>query len=261
MIIDLKTDQGLAGAVRTAQARYEADYVGWQQRVAEFIAWVEGLDRDGRADEAFQRALWDDNPISAVGMGRIDVSAAVADPAFRDWLAEQSVQPLPADQDTRVRHLENIYAGLQERLRRYCRRQPHLKIFRVLAALFPDDLTCMVDMGKAERLARALLGARHGAVERHLLIRRRLDQVLGPPSADLQGKAERMRLPWLLYRLDSEDDDEPITVDSRLPGGERLLPLPAARRRKSLTALSGGLSHVLACLEAARDGLIREDLH
>jgi hypothetical protein len=57
MIMDLKTDQGLAGAVRTAQARYEADYVGWQQRVAEFIAWVEGLDRVGRADEAFQRAL------------------------------------------------------------------------------------------------------------------------------------------------------------------------------------------------------------
>ena len=55
-------------------------------------------------------------------------------------------------------------------------------------------------------------------------------------------------------------DDERTVSPSVLPGEERLVPLPAARRRKGLTGVSGGRQALLNILEFCRDGVTREAL-
>ena len=54
--------------------------------------------------------------------------------------------------------------------------------------------------------------------------------------------------------------DERTVAPHVLPGEERLVPLPAARRRKGLTGISGGRQALLNILEFCRDGVTREEL-
>ena len=92
---DLTTDEGLATAAKAAENDYAGkDYVQtWRRDLASFLERVASLNGPQRAAEAFQRELWDANPVSGVGQGAIDVSAAIADAGFRDWLASRSLEP------------------------------------------------------------------------------------------------------------------------------------------------------------------------
>ena len=260
---DLTTDEGLATAARAA----ENDYAGkdivqaWRRDLAAFMARVASQDAQQRAEEAFQHELWDENPVSGVGQGTIDVSAAIADPGFRNWLATRSLEPPPDGPTEREGHFEALYNDLIERLKPFCpSRTPRLKIFRVLAALFPNDFTCLTHRTKAAQFAKRLTGTRHGEVQRQLEIRRRLDAALGLPGPGWDAIAQRMTLPWLLYEASNETPPEERTVEDGIPEQARLVPLPAARRRRGLTSLSGGLPFLMACLELAKDGVSRDDL-
>ena len=105
------TDEELAQAANAAEDNYAGvDWVtNWRHEVAVFLERTAGLDLAGRAAEPFQRDLWDANPLSGIGLGRIDVSAAIVDPEFRQWLAERSLEPLPDGFEGRRQHLEAIY--------------------------------------------------------------------------------------------------------------------------------------------------------
>jgi hypothetical protein len=95
-------------------------------------------------------------------------------------------------------------------------------------------------------------------VERHLWVRERLDRVLGPAKTDPKSLAERISLPWMLYarfvRADSTEKETPVDEQSQL------LPLPAARRRRGLTAIRGLFPAVLSTLEFMREGVTRQEL-
>ncbi|MYF71313.1 MAG: hypothetical protein F4181_15745 [Proteobacteria bacterium] len=70
-----------------------------------------------------------------------------------------------------------------------------------------------------------------------------------------------MRLPWLLdeyYVAPRDDEGKEPTGESR--NDARLVPFPAARRRKGLTTVTGGYQTLLNILNYCRDGTTREDL-
>ena len=69
----------------------------------------------------------------------------------------------------------------------------------------------------------------------------------------------RLTLPWMLYDLSrsAEADGTVVTV---APGDERLKPLPAARRRRGLTAIRGSFQEMLSILEFIRDSPTRDEL-
>ena len=259
---DLTTDEGLAVAAKAAEEHYAGkDWVQpWRRDLAGFLERIAGLDAQQRANEAFQRDLWDDNPVSGVGQGTIDVSAALADSKFRNWLATRSLEPIPAGGGGRQQHIEAIYQGLIERLKPVCPRMPWLKIFRVLAALFPNDFTCLTHTTKAGQLAKRLTGARQGDVQRHQAILQRLDAALGAPGLGWDALAQRMTLPWFIYEASAEVPPEDRTTGDGIPERAPLLPLPAMRRRRGLTSIAGGLPFLLGCLELAKDGVSRDDL-
>ena len=240
------------------------DYAEWGNDLREFLAEVRAADIQTRASEEFQRRIWDDNPVSSVGQGVIPVDEAIADPEFRNWLAERSMERLPDGPERRKTVLDKLYDELEEKVCQYTNRTPRLKIYRVLAGFFPRDFTTVAYIDKTKRVHAAMFGDRGGAGPScHANILQRLDEVRGPAPAedDIDAIVDRMRLPWLLYQqCVAPSGDERTVASQALPGEERLVPLPAARRRKGLTGISGGRQALLNILEFCRDGVTREEL-
>ena len=246
------------------RAPTNSNYVQWGHDLREFLAEVRAADLQTRASVEFQRRIWDENPVSSTGQGYISVDAAIADPEFRNWLAERSMERLPGAPERRKAALDKLYDELEERVCQYTNSTPRLKIYRVLAAFFPSDFTTVAYIGRMKRLHAAMFGDRGGAGPScHANILRRLDEVRGPAPAedDIDAIVDRMRLPWMLdQHCVAPSGEERTVAPNDLPGKERLVPLPAARRRKGLTGVSGGRQALLNILEFCRDGVTREEL-
>jgi len=262
-IYDLSSDDGLKRACNDLEAEFNpADQPNeWREKLVKFLTRTKNANEDERASEQFQRILWDDNPISAVGMGTVKVDKAVLDAGFRRWLAQQSLIPMPTTYEQRLVHFRKLFNDLLDKLEPFCDRKPRLKVFRVLASFYPDYFTTIAHGAKAKKLAIQMLGSGLQPIERHLMIRKRLDDVLGPTGESIEGKINRLMLPWYLYAeaIPKGEEEETITT-TNIPGEDRLLPLPAARRRRGMTSMKDGFNTVLSVLEFARDGVTRDEL-
>ncbi len=257
--LDLKSDAGLKSACQEAEASHAKPE--WRARLKRFLEEVRSASLEERASEAFQRRLWEENPVSGAGMGTVNVERAIADEGFRRWLAEESLRRLPDDPGERTAVLNALHKEALERLEPLCDRMPRLKLFRVLAAFFPAYFTTLADQGALKRLL-IQLGSK-GSVDPvigHGKILDRLAEVLDPIDAgDLGAVVRRMKLPWQLTALVNASEPD-ATMVTEEPGEERLNPLPAARRRKGLTAIAGYLEDMLSLLDFVQDQPTREEL-
>lgn len=262
---DLTTDEGLRSAIAllTKDAFEQPGTKEWLQAVVEYLEVVKATDRSQRADEAFLRRLFDDNPISATGQGHVSVDGALENPAFREWFAEQSLTALPSDAAARNAALQQLHDSIIERIKAAgATRSPYLKTLRAMAALWPGDLTCICNWRQAWQLYRAMGGASTGSVVSvHQYIIERIRAALGTTNEGSVGLAQRMIIPWMLLL----DYGNAPAVDktesaSAVPGVTQLVPLPASRRRKGLTAAHNGFSWMLSILEECREGLTRDEL-
>jgi len=170
--------------------------------------------------------------------------------------------PLPVSMEERLRFLTALYQDLRKQLEPFVRSVPHLKIFRVLAALYPDAMTTVGSMGAMAKLAHAMDSDRTlDSAGRHVWVRHRLDSLLGDPDSNPLALAGRMALPWLLYERFVQPPPDLRTEEETSPGSEtRLVPLSAARRRRGLTAIRGLFPGLLSALEFVRDGVTRDEL-
>jgi 5-methylcytosine-specific restriction enzyme B len=229
-------------------------YRGWCVNLTEYLSAVSAASAADRASPEFQKKLWDEEIIASTGQGHVPVDAALSDPGFREWLAERSLQPLPADDAQVLEHLRGLYDELQERLARFTSKTPRLKIFRVLASFYPRHFTTIADIGRLATLHRKMLNGRKAdEIERHRNVLRRLDEVLGPAPQELSGWVERMTLPWFLLDMGSKEQEGPTPPS-------QLSPLPAARRRRGMTATKGNYNWILRVLDFVGDGVTRDDL-
>jgi 5-methylcytosine-specific restriction enzyme B len=261
---NLKTDEGLCAAVE-AIGSYQTWGEGgsqWVLKLAETIRWVQSADENGRRTYEFQKRLWEDNHVASVGQGSVPVDKALVDEGFRDWMAKASMNSLPTTAEQQGQFLSNFYRDLKLQLKPFTERVPHLKIFRVLAAVFPDAMTTIASTGPLWRLVREMgMEAGLDSAKQHVWVRDRLRAVIGPDATDSIAKAERMAIPWLLYERYVKAPDQ-RTEEEIQPGAETsLLPLPAVRRRRGLTAIKGLFPAVLSTLEFVREGVTRELPH
>ncbi len=232
----------------------------WLDGLRQFLAEVQQADLETRKTKQFHQRIWEDNPVSSVGMGTVDISGAIDDPGFRAWLAEVSFKPLGDSTETRVARLRALYDEIVERLRAFSSRTPHVKIFRVLAALFPRYITTVADRQKALACHRVLFGKvkKPGAVQRQVEIRERIDQLLGPYEDTPEALAARMTYAWFLYVDYADSPDKTSTTGTS--DDPDLKPLPASQRRKGLTSIRGGLGTLSSALSFVMEGVTREDL-
>lgn len=240
----------------------ETGYMDWGERLQEFLRYVRDADEETRASIEFQQRIWNENPVSGAGQGNISVETAIQDGSFRNWLAERSLHPLPQATEARVEALAKLEGEIEGRLSEYTSRMPRLKIYRVLAGFFPTDFNAVSHERKLRALHCAMIGSRQGSASAcHRDILSKLREALGDPGDDVGPTADRLRLPWLLFKdYVAPSEEEPTEITLELPGEERLVPLPAARRRRGLTGFSGEFQAVLNVLEFCRDGVTREDL-
>ncbi len=253
----LSTDDGLRAAIASI-----GPPTTWIGELSETLRWFRAADEATRAGREFQRRLWEDNHVAAAGQGTISVEKALDSADFRAWLAQQSMVPLPATYEEQVRLLTDLYQALKTRLEPSLdKRVPHLKMFRVLAVMYPEVMTTVADISKLRELTSALGGGRSlGPVERHVWVRRRLAEVGGDVGSDPTSLAERMALPWMLYERFVQKDDGGTAAAGREGDNVRLVPLPAAVRRKGLTPIKGQFPGVLSSLDFIRDGVTRQEL-
>jgi len=262
--IDLTTEAGLAEAASQCLSKdLQSDKRRtWILNLAETFQWVQSSSEAERSSRDFQQRLWEENHVAAAGQGKIPLDKALDDDGFRSWLAQQSMRPLPSPEGDRAQFLSEFYEQLIERLQPFCNRRPHLKIFRVLAALYPGALTTVSDKRALRTLHSAMGGPRGGKpVRRHVWILERLESVLGPPGGDHSSIAERVALPWVLYATFARDaDEDDTTTPTDEPGELKLVPMPATRRRRGLTGMRGGLASILSALDFVQDGVTRDEL-
>lgn len=234
----------------------------WLAGLEQFLADIQQADLESRKTKQFHQRIWEDNPVSSVGMGTVDISAAIDDPGFRAWLAEESFKPLGDTSQARIARLRALYDEIVERLKAFSNRTPHVKIFRVLAALFPRYITTVADRQKALACHRALFGKRKkpGAVQRQVEIRERIDQLLGPYGDTPEELAARMTYGWFIYVDYADTQHGSSPDDTKIVQDPDLKPLPAAQRRKGLTSIRGGLDTLASALSFVMEGVTREDL-
>jgi 5-methylcytosine-specific restriction enzyme B len=240
------------------------EWADWIGKLANTLTWFRAADREQRTNRAFQQRLWEENGVANVGQGDLPVGKALDDHGFREWLAARSLELLPTGPAERGRFLHSLYVDIRERLQPFlAKRTPHLKIFRVVAVMYPEAMTTVAGSGHLRKLAKAMNAPSPlETAEQHVWVRERLEEVLGPPSGGLEALALRMSLPWMLYEkfvaTSSATPAEPLSPPSQQQ--PRLTPLPASRRRRGLTAVKGLFQSVLSSLEFLKDGRTKEEL-
>lgn len=257
------TIRELAAEYDTLVLSPQHDYQSWCKRLTALFEDVARAPVDVRASLEFQRRIWNEDVVAAPGQGTVNVDDLLANEEFRRWLAERSVEPLPQGDEDRREALRRLYDELVKRVSASTRRTPWLKIFRVLASFYPRFFTTIADRSKLQEVHRALVGTgTPDDVGRHEAVLHRLEQVLGPAPDDLARWVVRMTLPWRLYEVVAEARVRTQPAPPTPPtGAEDLVPLPAARRRRGMTAMKGSYDRVIRILDYVGDGVRRDDLH
>jgi 5-methylcytosine-specific restriction protein B len=260
--MDLTTDEGIRAAREWVNKQNPGARSAWIKALTHHLARIREANEQEFKSTAFQRMLWDSEAISATGMGHIPVAKLIEQPEVGDFLWKARTRPWPESGAARAAALAQMFEELKHLISPHVIRNPRLKMFRVMAGLFPRDFTTIAHAAKLVELARnmGLRGSAHD-VQLHRMVLDRLETALGPvPEGDLAANLERMTLPWHLYAAKLGDPAQDSTETAGDKAGESILkPLPPARRRRGLLAIGGLLPSVLAMLEFAREGCARED--
>ncbi|HBC34122.1 MAG TPA: hypothetical protein DC045_07360, partial [Marinobacter adhaerens] len=130
----------------------------WVSSLADFLEYVEGAGLETRKTLEFQKKLWEENAVSGVGMGTVNISAALEDPEFRSWIAEESLKPLPESSEARITRLQAFHDEIATRMKKYTNRIAWVKICRVMAALYPRYFSTITYDLMAQECHRAWFG-------------------------------------------------------------------------------------------------------
>jgi 5-methylcytosine-specific restriction protein B len=171
---DLATEEGLKRTVNTVMANLRTLKRGWYPSLRNDLDRVHAASATELSDRAFLYALWENDGISATGMGSVKIAPALDDASFRAWFGDAYSQKLPDDPALIEAHLTKLYKETESRLREKCDRVARLKLNRVLCTRFPMHFTTIADVGRLQFLYSAMGGnSRAHPVEAHLAIKRR----------------------------------------------------------------------------------------
>ena len=232
---------------------------GWLQNYAQLIEWVRTASRDELASPNCQHELWESTHISGAGMCSIPMTDAIQSKELREWIASLRDRELPRSGTSRINALKAMRDELLERTKPFTNRRPWLKIMRLLAAIFPNDISCVVDYGKLRQLTKAMFGkaptGRSEMVTMNAQVYTRLNEVLGQAGEDSESVAKRSMFVWELYRVTAENtEEESGEVEGDRPGESNLRFLPNERRTKGITALTGYVNTALKVLDFVQNG-------
>lgn len=250
-----------------ATYRSQSEIAEWRRRYLDHLHIVHNADREVWLKPSFQQSLWESDAISSIGPGQsVTVTGAYDDSELASLLFDARERGLPISIEERGAALQSLYDMVLERVYpRYTPRRPRARIVRILAALFPEAMTCLMDARRVNAVQRALIGRRlpGGFVAQHADIRALIAQANDqPPASDLN--VDQSIFAWFLWETHIDTPDEgAVTLDAPIRKASALPPIhllsPAAQRR-SLTCVSDNIALLQAMVREAEQGISREDL-
>lgn len=195
------------------------EYAGWFSDYIETVTFAASR-RDKLDSIDVQHFLWETNTIGGVGLCKVKLGPAIENSEFRNTVASLLAMRIPEDFGAAVLMMEAIYTGLQAACRKHISLIPWVRLLRVLAAVYPQQITCVTTIPKLQMLAKGTLpdiptGAMGSPIELNLRILDHLNSVLGGiPSSSIPETVKRSMFAWYLYtevnRRNVLLDSEPI---------------------------------------------------
>lgn len=262
----LSDENLLKSCAEAEEQRKRSDkQLNWMAEVQRHLDMAAAATFDEFQTEAFQRKLWSSQAISSFGKGgAINVDLLHRDTTMIGLLWKLRQSSLPPSGPERTAYLVSLFKECDAYTKSRLLKRPRLKLYNVFASLLPSEFVTLSFTKSIRELAKAMgINAKVSvhAVTLHRAILDRLEAVIGKVASPPQTAGiERMTLPWLLLsRLPKQIDATTESNPDELPGDERLVPLPADRRRRSMLIISGWFATVRSMLEFAKDGCTRED--
>lgn len=239
----------------------------WRQNYIDQLKTVAGADAATWSSPAFQQRLWDDGSVSGVGAGQsVTLVGAYTDQELATLLldARGSLDGLTLEQ--RGARLQSFYDEVLSLVHpRYTPRRPKARLVRLLSAMFPDDMTCLMDAGRVWGLQRLLSAVRLPGdfIAQNPALRENLREVLGPATT-VEAKVEQSMFTWFLWQEVVDKPDEGAVPVQPAHREANAVPafslLPASAQRRSLTLVQRNLDLLLTMVREAEQGISREDL-
>ncbi len=256
---DLRTEEGLRAACQ--------DLLKDPQQIRASLPWFDDLQQRvvesreatdehlARAD--FHERFWSDLEFPTTWHAYPVGSAAAESEEFRAWFVHEARRPSPSSLEDRTSLVRAIQREGGAMLVPPLNAKPTLRLLRGFSIFHPDVLTFVQD-SPTVRAVEELLGSdtlgKGG--RRSLLVARRLEQVLGPTGSDPESVAQRLALPYLLIASHGGSG----VWNGSLEEERVLTPLPAAQRKRGLTALRGRLEGFYPVLEFLKGGASRDEV-
>lgn len=239
----------------------------WRRNYANQVHRVLDADRAAWHAPEFQRMLWDASDVSGIGPGQaVTVVGAYPDKNLADLLfdARGSLDGLGVeDRGKRLQALFDEVLALV--YPRYTPRRPKARLVRLLASMFPHDMTCLMDAGRVFGVQRALGALRlpGGYVAQHPSLRERVREAVGP-SATIEEAIDQSIFCWFLWQTKVERADDGAVALPPPERGVNALPplslLPANAQRRALAAVKDNINLLVTMVREAEQGIAREDL-
>ncbi|MCJ2009717.1 AAA family ATPase [Methylobacterium sp. J-092] len=239
----------------------------WRRNYADQVRKVRDADRAAWQAPEFQKMLWDASDVSGIGPGQaVTVVGAYPDTQLADLLfdARGSLEGLGVED--RGKRLQALFDDVLTWVRpRYAKRRPKARLVRLLAAMFPYDMTCLMDAGRVFGVQRALGALRlpGGYVAQHAGLRERVREAVGTAKT-IEETVDQSIFCWFLWQTKVERaDDGAVTLPSPLREANDLPALsllPANAQRRALAAVKDNVSLLVAMVREAEQGIAREDL-
>lgn len=255
---------------------YEVDFAAyreeewakdWRTRYLEQVKRVQMADWEEWRTPTFQEMLWDNTAVAKIGPGQsVTVRGAYEDEAVARTLFEArgSLTGLPVEE--RAGRLQKLYDEVMNAVHpHHAKRRPRARLTRILAAMFPDDMTSIADAHRIWRVQRSVGAPRVSGdfIAQHPTVRSVFRDALGSAEM-LEQNVDQAIFAWFLWqKFFSKPEEGAIAAHSAEREASDVPPfslLPANAQRRSLTYVKGNLELLLAMVRESEHGIAREDL-
>jgi 5-methylcytosine-specific restriction enzyme B len=244
----------------------------WRKGYLEFVSWVRAATDAELRTPGSQKKLWNARVITPAGRGdSIKVDPLLTDSAFVDAIVGLRTHVWSQDVDERAAEVQGEYDRLMGMaVARGVKSKPWAKLQRLLGAILPGELTCVLNHDAAVHAEGLLLGnAGPPSIVGQVKMRARLRTVLGDEK-DLAEHVRRSTFCWWLHehhdKLSAgemppwEETEEPDETDESEEAPLPLVLWPFARQYKGNNTAPDLVRSYRAIVEAAVGGSSRPDL-
>lgn len=239
----------------------------WRKRYHEQVKRVQEANWEEWCTPTFQEGLWDNTAVAKIGPGQsVTVHGAYGDEALARILftALGSLAGVPVEE--RGGRLQKLYDEVMKAVYpSHAKRRPRARLTRLMAAMFPDDMTSIADAHRIWRVQRSVGALRVSGdfIAQHPTVRAAFRDALGNPET-LEQKVDQAIFAWFLWqKFFGKPEEGAIAANSAEREASDLPPfsiLPANAQRRSLTYVKGNLELLLAMIRESEHGIAREDL-